>query len=671
VLQALTTELWFALADGDVWFAIGLALILFIACLAFGFWLARFVGLLDAHAPVAETIGVGLGAGLITLSSCWAAIGSGGRSAFTPVAFGFAISIALAAIGHVRNKAPVLHPAQARGSVPQIPTRHWMRIAIAVFCAAAFIAAVALLYTLTMVPSPRNGVQPVTIMDTAFYSSLGADIAQTGTESILSPSGFVGIPGLPTQNWYHWGEIWLAGGIVRFLGVAPLAARHFIVLPMLLLAAATLTGTLVRRLNSTTSLAAFCVGFVACVFLAPVPLIVGPFFSTWAVGLVFGITQYGLAAVAVPFAVYAVIAGGRRDASWALNAFVGCAIAYVLPAHVVIAALAGVLAATVMGIRFLRSRLLDRSVVVLAPALRRTLVWAITLVLITIGWGLVTGHGIPATAVSPRIASFNDSWQSSVLIVALGAGSFYAIAAAGFLARRGSSGQIDLYVAATVVLFLGAIVWGVRLGDFNMFHVFFGAVAVFGVLAAAVGMWSLWQGLRSNGHSLFAIVVGTLFVLQLQAGALFALLRLQIFGAHDFQPVPVALVEAIRGLPVDAKVAYSCVSTEEVSYWDPRLGAIGVLGGRRIVPMCFEADVLSSMVGAELSAEVESPLFQTAPQRILYPTASSKPSSNAVTTFLRSHGIDYVYADEAHPNTLVPGAIPVMTAGAFGLLRIP
>jgi hypothetical protein len=670
----VTTELWFALADGDVWFAIGLALFLFIACLAFGVWLARFVGLLDAGAPVAETIGVGLGAGLITLSACWAAIGSGGRSAFTPVAIGFASSIALAGLRPVRKKPTVLDPPENSGSsrpVPQAPSGNWRPLVVGAFCAAAFLTGVALLYASTMVPSARNGVQPLALMDTAFYSSLGADIAQTGTESVLSPSGFVGIPGLPIQNWYHWGEIWLAGGIVRFLGVAPFAARHFIVLPMLLLAAATLTGTLVRRLNRTTSLAAFYVGFVACVFLAPIPLIVGPFFSSWAVGLVFGITQYGLAAVAVPFVVYAFVAPRRHETTWALAAFVASAIAYILPAHVVIAALAAAVGAIVLGIRFLQSRLSNPSVVVLPVDWRWAVVWAIALIVITIGWGLLMGHGIPATAASPRIASFNDSWQSSVLIVALGAGSFYAIAAAAFLARRDNRSEVDLYVAVAVVVVLAGIAWGARLGDFNMFHVFFGAIAVLATLAAAIGVWSLWQRLRAAKRSMFGIVVATVFLLQLAASLPFAVLRLQIFGAHDLQPVPVEMIAAMRQLPGDAKVAYSCNSIEEVAYWDPRLLAVGVHAGRRMVPMCFEADLLSTMVGGELSAEVESPLFRTAPQRALYPAASSRPSSHAVAAFLHSQGIDYIYADKAHPNMLVPDAVPLDTPGEFALLRIP
>ena len=44
----------------------------------------------------------------------------------------------------------------------------------------------------------------------------------------------------------------------------------------MLLAAAALTGTLVRRLTGSTSRGAFLFGFLACLFLAPVPFIPGP-----------------------------------------------------------------------------------------------------------------------------------------------------------------------------------------------------------------------------------------------------------------------------------------------------------------------------------------------------------------------------------------------------------
>ena len=70
-----------------------------------------------------------------------------------------------------------------------------------------------------------------------------------------------------------------------------IAGRYLVVLPVLLLAAASLTGTVVRRLARTDSRRAYVFGVLACLFLAPIPLVPGPFFSLWAIGLIFGITS--------------------------------------------------------------------------------------------------------------------------------------------------------------------------------------------------------------------------------------------------------------------------------------------------------------------------------------------------------------------------------------------
>jgi len=77
------------------------------------------------------------------------------------------------------------------------------------------------------------------------------------------------------------------------------------------------------------------------------------------------------------------------------------------------------------------------------------------------------------------------------------------------------------------------------------------------------------------------------------------------------------------------------------------------------------------MTGTVISNDRPSPLFQSAPQRSLYPDSSAKPSSDSVAAFLKAHGIDYIYADAAHPNTLVSEATTVASAGEFQLLRIP
>jgi len=63
--------------------------------------------------------------------------------------------------------------------------------------------------------------------------------------------------------------------------------------------------------------------------------------------------------------------------------------------------------------------------------------------------------------------------------------------------------------------------------------------------------------------------------------------------------------------------------------------------------------------------------FALAPQSKLYPDAETLPSSAAVATFLKAHGIDYIYTDMQHPNWLVADAVPIATSGAGQILRVP
>src|SRR4051812_16431723 len=102
-LQSLLAELPITLADPTVWLSIGEGLLIGAIALLFGVGVARFVGLLDRDAPAGEILGVGLASGLLVLTSWWAAIGSGGRSSFTPVAIGFALAIGLAAVRRWRR----------------------------------------------------------------------------------------------------------------------------------------------------------------------------------------------------------------------------------------------------------------------------------------------------------------------------------------------------------------------------------------------------------------------------------------------------------------------------------------------------------------------------------------------------------------------------------------
>ena len=194
---------------------------------------------------------------------------------------------------------------------PGRPTAAWLiRRKAALGGAAASVAligATVLVFASTLTPGARDGLQPIEFTDSAYYSVLAVDLNATGTESTLGPSGFASIEGASPQSWYHWGEIWLASAVIGTFGTAAIAARHFVILPLLLLAAMVLTGSLTRRLNRTGSIGALLLGMATCAFLAPVPFLPGPFQGSWAVGLAFGITHYGLAAVAVLLVILSLV----------------------------------------------------------------------------------------------------------------------------------------------------------------------------------------------------------------------------------------------------------------------------------------------------------------------------------------------------------------------------
>jgi hypothetical protein len=136
-------------------------------------------------------------------------------------------------------------------------------------------------------------------------------------------------------------------------------------------------------------------------------------------------------------------------------------------------------------------------------------------------------------------------------------------------------------------------------------------------------------------------------------------------------PIPVGMLQAVGRPPANAKLAYPCQSFEEISFVNSNLLGIDAHTGCRIVSMYYEADVNGLLFGVEPSTHVPDAGFAFAPQATLYPDATAHPSSLAVSTFLRAHGIDYIYADAAHPNALVADAVPVASIGDSQLLRLP
>ena len=163
---------------------------------------------------------------------------------------------------------------------------------------------------------------------------------------------------------------------------------------------------------------------------------------------------------------------------------------------------------------------------------------------------------------------------------------------------------------------------------------------------------------------------GCLVAVQLELGAGSAVVHLQRFGPYDAS-IPVTILEAIDRLPPDAKLAYVCQPFDETGWVVTTLQSITAHTGRRVAPMCYEAEVLSTLVGAPRSLGVAGIGFDLAPQSVLYPSAESRPSSEEVEGFMRSHGIDYIFADATHPNDLVGDAVPIATSGNTQILKLP
>ena len=650
------------MSDERVWQSFFVALAFGAGCFALGIWATRRVGLLRRNAPIGETLGVGLGAGLLILASLWATVGSLGRSSFTPIALAFLIALAATLQDSISRDVD-----QARvGRTDRFPRP------IAAILAAGFILGVGLTYGSTMAPSPIDGAQPVEHRDEAFYSVLAADLNINGVESISYPSGFDSIEGLASQNWFHWGEVWLSAAVIRVSGLDPVLARHYVVLPLLLLAAAALTGTLVRSMARTSSRGAFLIGAAASMLLAPVPLLAGAFSGWWPAGLLYGITQYGLAVIAALLILHAVSIDHSRRPSPALALFSGAVVASLLPTHVVVAVLAIVGAGGVFFAGAIVRLVRRHGPVVDLGNWLGTITAVVGASIATVMWGFLTGHSLGAVGSSTIVEPFNRVWVAAVVGPALAGGAFLAIPLAWFMRRDESPKQAAVFLGTMVLVTAGAVVWGSRIADFDMFHIFFGAIAVFAIPVAAVAAWVIVDRFRRSGRPRLATMLIILLVVQLEIGILPAVARLQQFGpGRGYQPIPLDILAMIRNLPPDAKLAYACRPDEEEAFWNPALVSITAHTGRRVVPMCYEEDVFSGLIGANRSVRDENPFFRWAPQRNLYPDETTIPAAERIAAFLRAHNVRYIYSDMKHPNTLVPGAVRLMSENDVALYRTP
>lgn len=350
----------------------------------------------------------------------------------------------------------------------------------------------------------------------------------------------------------------------------------------------------------------------------------------------------------------------------------GAIIASMVPAHVLVATLAFVGATGASALSSAQTILAARRIPSVPVAWRGTLAATAVIGSITIGWGLVTGHQLGASALSESISPFNGAWVQTVIRSTVGAGALLAIPVAWLVYRRESSVLAWLSLATTIALVFGAVAWGARLGDFNMFHVYFGGLVVFGTPVAAAAVVALWRAARATGRRRVATAVFVLCGVQLGFGGVGAVVRLQGFGPPDYQPIPLEVLDAASRLPANAKLAYACRSLEEPAFWDPALVSITAHTGRPVVPMCFQAEFFAWLVtGNNSSTEVMNPLFDFAPQRTLYPDSEARPTAATIAAFLERHGIGYIYADAAHPNVLVPEAVLIETRGGVEILAVP
>ena len=385
--------------------------------------------------------------------------------------------------------------------------------------------------------------------------------------------------------------------------------------------------------------------------------------------MLYGIHTYGLAAVGAMLALYASIKLGDAPTAWALPLFVGCVVASLWPAHLVIALLMALGAGSVWVYRAARSVCSGTGLPALSVMWRRATAVAVAVSAATIAWGVLTDHGLPTgtdltgyRAVQRRLVRVGVGDRG-------GGRGLLAIPIAWLRVSAADALRANLYLATMAILVAGAIGWGVRDGDFNQFYVFFSAITVFGAPASAVALWSLWTDARASGRKLVAMGIAALCVAQLEFGAVIAVHRVAQFGP-DNREIPMSVLTAIKRLPPGSPIAYACELGVEVTYDTPSLLALTAYSGHPIVPVCFEMDRFGVMAGAELDPTRPNGDWW-APQKQLFPDATTQPSAEAVASFLDRYGIHYLYVDSRHPNTLAPDATSIAESGGYQLLEVP
>jgi len=132
-----------------------------------------------------------------------------------------------------------------------------------------------------------------------------------------------------------------------------------------------------------------------------------------------------------------------------------------------------------------------------------------------------------------------------------------------------------------------------------------------------------------------------LFGVQIALGAVAEIHRLGRSERRRRIWFPTEILAVIRTLPPTARLAYSCGPRDEVSPWEPSLVSIEAHTSRRLVPMCFESDVLTVLNGGQESA-AGNPAFAHARQRALYPTEDLRPIPPMWLNSSKENGIGYI-----------------------------
>ncbi len=151
--------------------------------------------------------------------------------------------------------------------------------------------------------------------------------------------------------------------------------------------------------------------------------------------MIFGITAYGLAAVAVLSALYSLTVFDRQTSPWSVT-FIGTAAAVTVPAHLIVARSWDSSASAVSRSSGSASRSRRRDVCRPCRPCGDERSWLTAIVIVaTVVWGLSTATALPIAGLRRTCRPLALSGANAVVVTALGAGAFLSILVAWFVIR--------------------------------------------------------------------------------------------------------------------------------------------------------------------------------------------------------------------------------------------